>query len=650
MSTAEKRTKMDTEGARGIAPPEDLGWSADDFNMEVVVVPGSTDQQNSAHVDLAFHQHETEKAPDLTSPKDDVTLSNGIAGDHDNDGNTMTSCCYALFAWLAPLKAALRHHRPFVGRWGSRLFFVLYVLYSGFALYRQWGTEAATRLLLLLVIVLWVSLGRRVSLQLLKRLGPVVTLQPEKGRTLRTVVRWILYVVAAGGGVAYLALEIAPKKPSNLLTLGGIALLLLVGLLLSTHPHRVNWHTVFWALAIQFYLAVFLIRTQQGKDLFQWLGGLMEKFISYTDIGSKFLFGDAYTMHPMVFQMLPVILFLNCVIAVGYQLGIIQALIATLGRFLSFCLDTTPIESVNAAANVFLGLAVAPLLVKPFLKDVTESELFAIMTGGFASIAGAIMGALVAIGIPSNHILAASVMSAPAALGVAKIMCPETEGDNSSTTKDAYKVNLGTSTNLLEAVSQAAVMGVSIMVTVSANLFIFMIFLTFADNVFEWFGEQVGIHDFPFTRLLSYVFYPLMYLCGVDAADLLTLGRLVSVKLLTSTIFSYQQVAALIDNSATLSNYTKATNGSWHYQGDDLVLHDWNVTLTGGVLTERSVVMSTYILCGFSSISSIGICIGSMTSIAPSRTKHILKHVVMAGVAGNIACFLTGCVAGLLYI
>ncbi|KAK7494706.1 hypothetical protein BaRGS_00014104, partial [Batillaria attramentaria] len=430
----------------------------------------------------------------------------------------------------------------------------------------------------------------------------------------------LLYLVAVAGAAVYLALQVVPYRPRNLVSLAGLAFLLLVGLLLSSKPVRIPWHTVFWGVALQFYLGIFVLRTHVGYNIVEWIGHRVEEFIGYTDAGSKFLFGDAYTMHPFVFKTMPITLFVNSMITVCYRLGIIQAIIATLGRFLAVCLHTTPIESVSAAANIFFSLTEIPLLVRPFLDHVTESELFAIMTGGFASISLPIVGIFVSFGIPASHLLAASVMSAPAALAVAKLMCPETS--RNTKIKGVYKMDCGKSSNLLEAVSEAALTGVRIVVSICANALVFVAVLEFLDKTVEWFGDQAGVDNLSFTRILSYVFYPLMFLFGVDVEDLLTLGRLVGVKIVANIIVGYQQTGVIIRNSHTLADYLEQTNGTWRHVGDDVILDAWNQTLAGGVMTlrnskkggcilsvysnlyhsldlqERSTAIVTYILCG----------------------------------------------------
>nr|KAG5709108.1 hypothetical protein BaRGS_028564 [Batillaria attramentaria] len=317
---------------------------------------------------------------------------------------------------MGEVKNAIKRHRVPICLVVKVLVFLLYLAYTVYSLYRTWGTESATRLLVLLVIVLYAAVGRRL-LKLFHNLLPKPTTRGATASKLRKIARWSLYVLAAGGAIVFLAVEVIPHHPNNLVCLLGLAALFIACLAMSTDPTHVNWHPVFWGSALQFYLAIFILRTQAGIDTFAWLSDRVLEFTRYTDAGTSLLFGQAYTMHPYAFQLLPVFIFVNAALAVGHHFGIIEGFVSTIGRVLSFCLGTTAVESVSAAANIFLSALEAPLLVFPYLAKCSESEIFAVMTGGFAS-------------VPADHLLAASVMSAPAALAIAKIVCPETSDTN----------------------------------------------------------------------------------------------------------------------------------------------------------------------------------------------------------------------------
>ncbi|XP_025096193.1 solute carrier family 28 member 3-like isoform X2 [Pomacea canaliculata] len=580
------------------------------------------------------------KADDVEGEEEAVVVT-----DDEDEGD---GC--VVFRMLELVKNAMWTHREFVKKICCVIVFLLFLAYSGYCLYRNWGSEGGYRLLLLVCFVLYLTLGYR----LVKPVVRVVTsvhVQPQRVKFLRKVFRWACYVAGCGGAVAYIAIDIAPRQPRNLLALGGICSIVIIGFLISTNHRMVNWHAVFWGIVLQFYFAIFLLRSPVGRDLFKWIGDRVMEFIHYTDSGSRFIFGEAFMMHRFIFQNMPAVIFLNSIIALGYYYGAIQTVIATFGKFLAMCLGTSPLESVNAAANIFLGPTEAPLVIKPFIEKVTVSELFAVMTGGLASIAGSVLGTLASIGIPANHLLAANVMSAPAALAVAKLMCPQSRGDKILTGDSAYKIDFGAYSNALEAVSRAAVEAVKIVATICANILVFIALLQFADRTVEWFGDQAGVPHLTLSRLLSYLFYPLAYLTATDTEDVFVIGRLIGVKILTNTQLAYMQAAQIANNTLILTKYKELhPNGTWYYNGDDVILDAFNQTLTGGVMTERSLVLSTYILCGFSNFSAMGVTLGTLSALAPSRSRDVLRYLIRAGIAANLACILTGCVAGLVYI
>ncbi|KAK7477960.1 hypothetical protein BaRGS_00030789, partial [Batillaria attramentaria] len=513
-------------------------------------VPGGQDvkhvqeeRNGPAGFDNVAFQHTEDGSKD--EPKRGRGDAKDCTGDDPATTSTFKTSCF-VFAGLRFLKATVKQYSDVIWRVVKVVLFLLYLAYSVYSLYRTWGTESATRLLLLLAIVLYVGVGSRL-LKLLVRAVSRLHVRQDAFSWARKVGRWSLYVIAAVGAVVYVVLEVALQNPYNLVSLAGLVFLVLVALLMSSDPERVNWHTVFWGIALQFYLAIFMLRTSVGYSIFVWMGDRIEEFIQYTDSGSIFLFGESYTDHPFVFRLMPILIFLNSVIAICITSELSRPSSRSFGRLLSLCLGTTPIESVNAAANVFLSL------------------------------------------ISATHLLAASVMSAPAALAIAKLIHPSTT-PSSATTRNAYKVDLG-------------------------------------------------------QRILSYVFYPLMYICGVDSQDLLVMSRLVGLKFLSNIQIAYREAGVIIANSKELEEYISLTNGTWYYSGDDVILEAWNQTLTGGVMSARTQVMSTYVMCGFCNLPALAICAGTLSALAPKRATFIVNNVVVALIAGNIACFMTGCVA-----
>ncbi|XP_076461964.1 putative transporter YutK isoform X2 [Babylonia areolata] len=530
--------------------------------------------------------------------------------------------------------------------------FLAYMAYFSYCMYHEFGSEPSVRLLVGTVLgLLWLAnylVKRFIKCPCnLSCCGSLWDWEGRKGAMLRKVVRWGLYSLCVGGAVAILV-DVGRTRPENMVCLAGMALLILVCFFISQDPEQINWHAVFWGMGLQFWFAVLIKRTTFGSDAFEWLADRFVEFLRYSDKGSLAVFGETYLDHRFVFQLMPTIIFFNAMISVLYYLGVIQIFIAKCGKFLSFCLGTSPIECVNAAANLFLTLSEAPILIKPFIKDITQSELFAVMTGGFASIAGSLLYAFAAYGAPINHILTASVMSAPAALAFAKLIYPD-ERKPTIKAEDAYKVDVRQYGSMLGALSSGAKEGLSMAGYVVINLLIYVALLAFLDSTILWFTERAGLDGFTFTKLISYVFFPLTYLMGFEIQDCLKAGRLLGVKILTTTTVSFMELGKIITNGKVLQEYIDTYNGTWTSVGDDIFLEATNTTLVGGVLSERSGVLATYMICGLSNMGCIGIAIGAFSSLAPSRTMDVMRQVPLALLAGNFACFSTACMAGLLF-
>ncbi|KAJ8026189.1 Solute carrier family 28 member 3 [Holothuria leucospilota] len=214
----------------------------------------------------------------------------------------------------------------------------------------------------------------------------------------------------------------------------GLPIFIFFTYIFSKNPRRVKWRPVVWGLVLQFILGIFILRTSLGRSIFQWLGCIVGDFLNFTDAGSKFVFGeDTYTAHSFAFKVLPVLIYFSAVISVLYHLGIMQIVIRKLAWLMQNTMKTSASESLNAAANIFIGQMEAPLLIRPFLKDMTKSELHAVMTGGFATIAGSVLGAYITLGISPFHLMTASVMSAPVALAISKLFYPETKETSDKT-------------------------------------------------------------------------------------------------------------------------------------------------------------------------------------------------------------------------
>ncbi|XP_077516259.1 putative transporter YutK [Amblyomma americanum] len=433
----------------------------------------------------------------------------------------------------------------------------------------------------------------------------------------------------------------------RLISLGGIVVLIFLGFVFSNDRFRVNWYQVMWGLLLQFLLGLCVLRWSVGRDALQCLADKVKNFLDYTNRGSYFVFGhlasgwnltdalgDLVTALPrgnttldaenatvevidtikslspvFLFQALPVIFFFSFFVNILYFYGIMQRMVLLVGSFLQLTIGTTVCESMTAAANIFLGMSEAPLVVRPFLSKMTKSELHTVMTGGFATIAGSVMAAYISFGVSPAHLMTASIMSAPAALAFSKLLYPETE--ESKTQRENIEMPKSEESNVLEAASNGTAVGLLIIGNIVSNLVGFLAFIAFLNSTLLWFGSIVTLDFLTFEWLLSKIFTPLAFIMGVPWKDCGVVGELIGIKTFANEFIAYSQLATIINK-----------------------------------LEKRSVVIATYALCGFSNLGSIGICLGGLGAMAPDRKGDFAAVSIRALAAGSAACFLTACVAG----
>lgn len=321
---------------------------------------------------------------------------------------------------------------------------------------------------------------------------------------------------------------------------------------MSEYPHRINWNQVLWGLFLQFFLALFVLRTEFGKQLFKCIGDKITAFLSFTDEGSTFLFGYLVTgkmkgdtipseIGIFAFKVLPVILFFSFFVSILYYYGIMQVVVMKAGWFLQVTIGTTPCESINAAANIFLGMTEAPLVIKPYVPNMTKSELFAVMTGGFATIAGAVLAAYINFGVNASHLLSASVMAAPAALGISKLFYPET--DESKTQAGNLSIEKGVEQNALEAAGNGASQAIKICSNIAGNLIAFLAFIKFLDTLCIWFGSNVDLEFVSFEWILSKLFIPIALMMGVEWNDCDKVAKMIGLKTLVNEFVAYTELS-----------------------------------------------------------------------------------------------------------
>eukprot|EP00794_Sanderia_malayensis_P000022 gene22-612_t len=435
------------------------------------------------------------------------------------------------------------------------------------------------------------------------------------------ILRWVVYL----GLLSLIGLWIGfdtVKDLKRLISAFGFLMYIALCYLASKHRTRIRWRPVLWGIGIQFCLGLLILRTKPGYFVFRWLGDRAGIFLSFSDAGAHFIFGKNLLAHPFAFKVLPVVVFFSSFIYMVYYLGIMQAVIKRIAWLMQCTLGTSAAESLNTAGNIFIGQTEAPLLIRPFLPDLTMSELHAVMTSGFATIAGSVLGAYISFGVPATHLLSASFMNAPAALAVSKLIYPETETPKSRTV-DEIKIEKGKEKNIVEALAAGASMSISLVANIAVNLIAFVAVLAFIDGILQWLGSLVGLPNLTFGLISAYVCMPFAYLMGVEWQDAFKVGQLLGTKTFINEFVAYKQLSKLISNR--------------------------KLDLDGPAISIRSETIATYALCGFANISSIGIQIGGISALAPSRTSDLAKIAFRALVSGTIACFMTACIAGILY-
>uniref|UniRef100_A0A8C1TRX6 Sodium/nucleoside cotransporter n=1 Tax=Cyprinus carpio TaxID=7962 RepID=A0A8C1TRX6_CYPCA len=436
----------------------------------------------------------------------------------------------------------------------------------------------------------------------------------------------VFIVIVVGLLVAWLAID-TRKRPEQLISFAGVCLFIIAIFLFSAHRTAVSWRTVFWGLGLQFAIGLFVIRTEPGLIAFEWLGKQVQIFLDYTKAGSSFVFGDLYE-NIFAFQALPIVVFFSSVMSVLYYLGVMQWVITKISWVMQVTMGTSSTETLSVAGNIFVGQTEAPLLIRPYLKDMTDSEIHAVMTGGFATIAGSVMGAFISFGIDASSLISASVMAAPCALAISKLSYPETE-KSKFTSKSQIKVDGGGEQNVLEAVSGGASSSIGLVANIAANLIAFLAILAFINATLGWMGGMVGYPNVTFELICSYVFMPVAFMMGIPYEESFTVAELIGTKLFLNEFIAYEKLSELKNNRL---------NGIL----EDGVDKKW--------LSVRSETICTYALCGFANFSSLGIVIGGLSSICPPKKSVISSLVLRALFTGTCVSLINACVAGILFV
>ncbi len=397
------------------------------------------------------------------------------------------------------------------------------------------------------------------------------------------------------------------------ISLLGLVVFVGISYALSANRRAVQWRPVLWGIALQLIFALLILKTAPGFALFKFLGDTVSQFLAFSDAGAKFVFGDNFEEHFIAFKVLPTIIFFSSFISLLYHYGILQRVVEGVAWVMVRTMRTSGSETLSCAANIFVGQTEAPLLIKPYIHTLTRSELHAVMTGGFATIAGGVMAAYISFGVPAEHLIAASVMSAPAALAISKLFYPETEKSLTAGTVQ-LKVDK-TYGNAVDAVASGASDGMKLALNVAAMLIAFLGLLAMFNALLGWVGAVLGVPQLSLEWILSYLMAPLAWVMGVPLADCAKVGVLLGKKTILNEFIAYLDLKGMIEKKE---------------------------------ISERAVLIATYALCGFSNIGSIGIQLGGIGGIAPERQHDLARLGVRAMIAGSIACFMTACVAGML--
>ena len=419
----------------------------------------------------------------------------------------------------------------------------------------------------------------------------------------------------------------------------GMSVLLLIAFLFSANRKGVDWKKVAIGLTLQLLIAVGVLKIPVIQKAFEFVGKIFIQILEYTKSGSKFLFegliSDMDTFgYIFAFQVLPTIIFFSALTSLLFYLGIIQWLVKILALGLSKFLGISGMESLSVAGNIFLGQTEAPLLIKAYLEKMNKSEMLLVMIGGMATVAGAVLAAYIGfLGggdkalelVFAKHLLAASVMAAPGAIVISKILYPQTEKVNTDVKVSQEKIG----SNVLDAIANGTTEGLKLAVNVGGMLLVFVAFIAMINGILGWIGDLTTLNEWmasytsyqslSLEAILGIIFAPLMWLIGVAKEDITLMGQLLGIKLAASEFIGYIQLAELKNTSNTIH-----------------------------LTYQKSIIMATYMLCGFANFASIGIQIGGIGSLAPGQRKTLSEFGMKALIGGTIASLMSATIAGMI--
>ena len=406
----------------------------------------------------------------------------------------------------------------------------------------------------------------------------------------------------------------------------GMVVIVGIALALSRNRRAIRWRTVGWAFALQLAFAAIVLYWDKGKDALEAFSNKVSSAIGYADKGSSFLFGwlagpmdelGAKTGMPLrgfifAFKVLPIIIFICSFFSLLYYFGIIQVLVRAMAWVMQKTMKVSGAEALCVAANVFIGQTEAPVLIAPYIPAMTTSELLTMMTGGMAHVSGAVMLAYVTMGAPLKYLITASVMAAPGTFLIAKILWPETE---SPVTMGTVKMQVEkTSANFIDATASGATQGMSLVLNISAMLIAFVALIAMLNGFLGWVGHFWGNPEFSLQTVFGWVLAPLAILLGAPREDAAVVGNLIANKTVINEFFAFSMMKDVV-----------------------------------GQLSEKGKLIATFALCGFANFSSIGIQIGGIGGLAPTRKSDLARLGFRALLAGSLVSFMTAAIAGLIW-
>ncbi|WP_211829208.1 NupC/NupG family nucleoside CNT transporter [Kistimonas asteriae] len=397
---------------------------------------------------------------------------------------------------------------------------------------------------------------------------------------------------------------------SMLISLAGILVLVGIAWLLSSDRKSINWRTVIGAFLIQACFGAFVLYIPFGKDVLGGISSAVQQVMNYANEGITFVFGDlARFKVGFVFaiNVLPMIIFFSALISVLYHLGVMQRIIQLIGGALQRALGTSRTESLSATGNIFVGQTEAPLLVKPYIATMTRSELFAVMVGGLASVAGSVLAGYASLGVELKYLIAASFMAAPGGLLMAKVICPETSQANDTVTELSREDHA----NLLDAAATGASSGMRLAVNVGAMLLAFIALIALLNGIIGSIGDLFGFEDLSLQEILGYLFSPIAFIIGIPWDEAIMAGSMIGQKVIVNEFVAYVDFINMRD-----------------------------------VLSAHSQAIITFALCGFANLSSIAILLGGLGVLAPSRRHDIASMGLKAVIAGTLSNLMSAAIAG----